>query len=67
MNPVLWKRAIWVLLVLVVATFGLLRVESVSVWLRAPNPQTDAAAAAAVGGGVVTANTAAAYVDSSTC
>jgi hypothetical protein len=33
---------VWiVLLVLVIGTVCLLRVESVSVWLRAPKPQTD--------------------------
>ncbi len=39
MNPVVWKVAAFVLLLLVVGTFSLLRVESVSVWLRAPTPQ----------------------------
>jgi hypothetical protein len=42
MNPVFLMRAVFVLLVLAIGTFYLLRVESVSVWLRASNPQTDA-------------------------
>jgi hypothetical protein len=49
---VLLKRAVVVLLVLlVIGTFCILRVESVSVWLRASNPQTDAGTSSTGGSG----------------
>jgi hypothetical protein len=40
MSPMVWYAV--VLLVLVIGTVGLLRLESVSTWLRAPNRQMDA-------------------------
>jgi hypothetical protein len=63
MNHGLWKQIAFGLLVLVIGSIALLRVEVLSVWLHAPNPHTDDAGVSVMLSGSSTST----LISTSTC